>query len=74
MSTTDSRNAIKRIRDYMRRHGMTRTALARAAGLPHTTLLGMMEPGWNPRLKTIRALEAVITKTTRKRRKRHGSR
>jgi 3,4-dihydroxy 2-butanone 4-phosphate synthase/GTP cyclohydrolase II len=53
-----------RARAELAREGMTRTALARAAGLHENTLIGMEGDGWKPSLKTLNKLEAYLNAPT----------
>lgn len=51
---------IDRMRRWRRYEGMSKTALAAAAGLSVNCLTRMEEPAWSPTASTIRAIEAVI--------------
>lgn len=52
---------IDRIRTEIAARGLSRAALARAAGLHANTLRGMDEPDWNPTAETLRKLDAYLT-------------
>jgi 3,4-dihydroxy 2-butanone 4-phosphate synthase/GTP cyclohydrolase II len=52
---------LERIRTHLESAGMTRSALARAAGLHANTLRDLGEPGWNPTAETLRKLEAFLS-------------
>lgn len=51
---------INRIQRFVASTVMTKTALADAAGLPLTTLIGMEKADWNPNSNTLRALVRAI--------------
>lgn len=51
---------INRIQRFVASAVMTKTALADAAGLPLTTLIGMEKADWNPNSNTLRALVRAI--------------
>lgn len=50
----------KRIVAYLATPGATKADLARRAGLPDTTLIGIDRPGWNPRSETLAKLVRVM--------------
>jgi 3,4-dihydroxy 2-butanone 4-phosphate synthase/GTP cyclohydrolase II len=52
---------LERVRSYLEEGGLTRSALARAAGLHANTLRDLGEPGWNPTADTLRKLEAFLS-------------
>lgn len=52
---------IDRIRDHITTAGLSRSAVAKAAGLHPNTLRSLEEPGWNPTAETLGKLEAYIT-------------
>ena len=54
--------ALKRVREYARQKGLSKSAFARAAGLNDTTLRGINRDDWNPTAETLRRLESVIPK------------
>jgi 3,4-dihydroxy 2-butanone 4-phosphate synthase / GTP cyclohydrolase II len=51
---------IERVRDLVSSDAMSRTALARAAGLHANSLRDCLEPRWNPTADTIGKLEAFL--------------
>lgn len=51
---------LGRIRAYAVFRGWKKSRLAAAAGLRDTTLRDFESPNWNPRIKTVRKLEAII--------------
>jgi hypothetical protein len=52
---------IARIRSWAKSQGLSRTALARLAQLPHhTSLRGFESPTWNPTADMLRRLEALV--------------
>jgi len=51
---------VARIRSYVRKSGIKPGALARQAGLGRNTLRDIDQASWNPRLQTLRQLEALI--------------
>ena len=53
-------NSVARIRSYVRKSGIKPGALARQAGLGRNTLRDIDQASWNPRLQTLRQLEALI--------------
>ncbi|MBA4047870.1 MAG: 3,4-dihydroxy-2-butanone-4-phosphate synthase, partial [Sphingomonas sp.] len=55
-----STNLIDRIRHLVTEGGMSRSGLARAAGLHANTLRDIDAPDWNPTAETLRKLEAVL--------------
>ncbi len=59
MSTTID-SALERIRAYMVARQWTPTELARAAGLPESTIRPIARPNWSPSMNTLRALESII--------------
>lgn len=52
--------SIDRIRAYRAALGLSKSALARAAGLPESTLREFDRPSWSPTATTLRKLEALI--------------
>jgi 3,4-dihydroxy 2-butanone 4-phosphate synthase / GTP cyclohydrolase II len=55
-----STDLIDRIRRLVTEGGMSRTGLARAAGLHANTLRDLTQPGWNPTAETLSKLERVL--------------
>ncbi len=53
---------LDRIRAPILSGRMTKRELARRAGLPETTLIGMEKPQWNPRADTLRRLLPVVAR------------
>ena len=53
---------LDRIRAPILQGRMTKRELARRAGLPETTLIGMEKNDWNPRAGTLRRLLPVVSK------------
>jgi len=53
-------NIIERVRRLVADGGMSRSGLARAAGLHANTLRDCTEPDWNPTTETLRKLEAFL--------------
>ena len=53
-------STIDRVRELIANSGMTRSGLARAAGLHANTLRDCTEPGWNPTAETLGKLERFI--------------
>lgn len=53
-------STIDRIRLHLRKPGITKKALAEAAGLHPNTLQGVEAPNWNPTAATLIALEAHV--------------
>jgi len=53
-------NIIERVRRLVADGGMSRSGLARAAGLHANTLRECTEPDWNPTTETLRKLEAFL--------------
>lgn len=51
---------IARIREPILSGRMTKTEMARRAGLPITTLIELHRPGWNPRAATLKALLKAV--------------
>lgn len=51
---------IERLRRFAAAKGWTKTRLAREADINETTLRNFHRPDWNPTLKTIQAIEAII--------------
>jgi len=51
---------LDRIRAPIIQGRMTKRELARRAGLPETTLIGMERPDWNPRADTLRRLMPAV--------------
>jgi 3,4-dihydroxy 2-butanone 4-phosphate synthase/GTP cyclohydrolase II len=52
---------INRIRNLVVEGGMSRSGLARAAGLHANTLRDLTLPGWNPTADTLAKLERVLS-------------
>ena len=52
---------LDRIRSHLASTGLSRSGLARAAGLHANTLRDLDEPGWNPTAETLRKLEAFLS-------------
>ena len=61
MSTTDA--VINRVRRYAQFYQLAPTTMARLAGLGNNTLRDFWQDDWNPRVETLRALEAIIPET-----------
>ncbi|MFM5923947.1 MAG: 3,4-dihydroxy-2-butanone-4-phosphate synthase [Novosphingobium sp.] len=55
-----STNIIERVRRLVSDGGMSRSGLARAAGLHANTLRDCTDDGWNPTTETLRKLEAFL--------------
>jgi 3,4-dihydroxy 2-butanone 4-phosphate synthase/GTP cyclohydrolase II len=55
-----STNIIERVRRLVNDGGMSRSGLARAAGLHANTLRDCTEDEWNPTTETLRKLEAIL--------------
>ncbi|MFS0737969.1 3,4-dihydroxy-2-butanone-4-phosphate synthase [Sphingomonas sp. 1P06PA] len=55
-----STDLIERIRDLVSTHGMSRSGLARAAGLHANSLRTLDDPQWNPTADTLRKLEQFL--------------
>ena len=55
-----SESTISRVRQTLASGGMTRAALARAAGLHANTLRDCAEDDWNPTAETLRKLDAFL--------------
>jgi len=53
-------NIIERVRRLVTDGGMSKSGLARAAGLHANTLRDCTEPDWNPTTETLRKLEAFL--------------
>lgn len=51
---------LTRLRDALKRPGITKRSLTRDAGLHKHTLLGCERDDWDPKMSTIRKLEAVL--------------
>ncbi|WP_448581982.1 3,4-dihydroxy-2-butanone-4-phosphate synthase [Thermaurantiacus sp.] len=51
---------LTRIRDHVLRSGMSRAAVARAAGLHPNSLRALDRPDWNPTAETLAKLEAFL--------------
>jgi 3,4-dihydroxy 2-butanone 4-phosphate synthase / GTP cyclohydrolase II len=56
-----STSAIDQIRDTVASSGMSRSGLARAAGLHANTLRDLDAPDWNPTAETLRKLETYLS-------------
>lgn len=54
--------SVDRVRAFVRGSGMRKADIARKASLPKSTLTGIAADDWNPRVKTVRAIEAIIPK------------
>lgn len=52
--------SIDRIRAFARENRISKSRLARLAGLRDTVLRDFWEDDWNPRLETLRKVEAVV--------------
>jgi 3,4-dihydroxy 2-butanone 4-phosphate synthase/GTP cyclohydrolase II len=55
-----SETLIRRVRDHLAESGLSRAALARAAGLHPNSLRAIEDPRWNPTAETLRKLEASL--------------
>ncbi|MGL6043554.1 MAG: 3,4-dihydroxy-2-butanone-4-phosphate synthase [Sandaracinobacteroides sp.] len=55
-----AQQTLDRIRDHMVQTGLSRSALAKAAGLHANTLRELGEAAWNPTADTLRKLEAFL--------------
>jgi 3,4-dihydroxy 2-butanone 4-phosphate synthase / GTP cyclohydrolase II len=55
-----STDLIERLRGLVTDGGLSRSGLARAAGLHANTLRDLDQPGWNPTADTLRKLEAYL--------------
>ena len=55
-----SMQLIDRVRRLVTEGGMSRSGLARAAGLHANTLRDLEAPGWNPTAETLRKLETFL--------------
>jgi 3,4-dihydroxy 2-butanone 4-phosphate synthase/GTP cyclohydrolase II len=55
-----STDLINRLRSLVTEGGLSRSGLARAAGLHANTLRDLDQPGWNPTADTLRKLEAYL--------------
>jgi predicted GIY-YIG superfamily endonuclease len=53
---------VARIRQFRLEHGLNKFALANLAGIPEGSTRSMDDPDWNPTVKTLQKLEAVIPK------------
>ena len=53
---------IQTVRADAKRHSMTPTELALAAGLSAKTLRNMFGKGWNPRAQTLRQVRTALDK------------
>jgi ribosome-binding protein aMBF1 (putative translation factor) len=51
---------LERIRTFRQQKGWTLSKFAREAELRESTIRKMDEPGWNPEIKTLAKLEAVV--------------
>ncbi len=51
---------IRRVQTFVARATTTKTALAKRAGLPLSTLIGMESADWNPRSETLKRLVRAI--------------
>ena len=58
-----SRILIDRVRTLVAEGGVSRSGLARAAGLHANTLLRLDEPDWNPTAETLGKLEAYLARS-----------
>ena len=57
----DVKSIMDRVRAYRLQEGLTKVAYAELAGLAgDTTIRSIDDPEWNPTLKTLSALAAVI--------------
>ena len=55
-----STQLINKLRSLVNDGGLSRSGLARAAGLHANTLRDLDEPGWNPTAETLRKLESYL--------------
>jgi 3,4-dihydroxy 2-butanone 4-phosphate synthase / GTP cyclohydrolase II len=55
-----STQLIEKLRNLVHQGGLSRSGLARAAGLHSNTLRDLDEPGWNPTTETLRKLESYL--------------
>ena len=53
-------DSVARIRHFVRDSDAKHQAIAKMAGLGRNTLREIEQPGWNPRLRTLRLLEDLI--------------
>lgn len=60
MCMTKTEEAVSRIRAWAAAQGITRHKLASLAGLSKHALRHMDDPEWDPRRKTLEALERVV--------------
>lgn len=51
-----------RIRDFLKRRGVTKSLLAGAAGVHPNTLRTVHDAEWNPTAKTLDALDAAVSR------------
>lgn len=58
--TINTNLVIKRIRAFAKYKGWTKSRLAFKAKLRDTTLRNFNQPDWNPTIKTLQKLEAII--------------
>lgn len=52
--------SIERVRAFARQERISKSRLASMAGMRDTTLRGFWDAGWNPRVHTLRRLEAIV--------------
>ena len=52
---------LDRIRDHLAETGLSRSGLAKAAGLHANTLRDLDDAGWNPTADTLKKLEAFLS-------------
>jgi transcriptional regulator with XRE-family HTH domain len=51
---------LERVREFRQRKGWTLSKFAREAGLRESTIRKMDDDSWNPEIRTLQKLEAVI--------------
>jgi 3,4-dihydroxy 2-butanone 4-phosphate synthase/GTP cyclohydrolase II len=55
-----SEKALERVVRYAEATGISRNGLANKAGLNESTIRSLGDPQWDPRVSTLKKLEAVI--------------
>jgi transcriptional regulator with XRE-family HTH domain len=60
MEPVTTESVIARILAWMRANRLSAEALAQRAGIAGNTVRGIEKPDWQPSVKTLRKLEAVI--------------
>lgn len=60
MCNTTSQAAIERIAAFAEKQKWRKSRLAKEAELPDTTLRKFGDPSWNPTLRVIQRIEAII--------------